>query len=163
MFLRRFFLLLPLALFAACGLAEDPRDDDDKHIYIQDRITDPIFRAFCLASYDLDDDGRLSRYEARRILDMSCPGLGIASLQGIAEFGRLRQLDCSDNELTILDLSANRGLEQLDCRVNQLTILYIEDLSLLSRLDCSENALTSLIFPATGILDYIVVGANDFV
>lgn len=164
-FIMRFFtfiflLAFPL-LFAACGLAEDDRDTDNKYIYIENQFSDPHFRAFCMEHYDLNDDGHVSRYEAQRILKMECPGLEIASLNGIGEFSRLQRLDCSDNALTILDLSQNRSLTYLNCSGNRLERLDIDRLLLLASLDCSDNRLTSLLLPATRALVLIDCQRND--
>lgn len=95
---------LLLLFCTACGLAEDGRDEDNKYIYI--KFYDKAFEAYCLEKFDTSGDGRISRYEAQRVRRMSCPGLGIGSLTDIREFFNLRELDCSGNELTQLDLTA---------------------------------------------------------
>lgn len=159
----RFFLSLlamPL-LFATCGLADDDRDADNKYKYIEDKFSDPHFFAFCMEHYDLNGDGHVSRYEAQRILKMDCSGLGIASLDGIEEFSRLQRLVCSDNILTVLDLSGNRALTYLDCSANLLVRLDIERLLLLATLDCGSNRLPSLLPPATAALVTIDCQRND--
>ena len=51
-----------------------------------------------------DNDGRVSRYEARAGATMDCAGLDIRSLNGIEAFVNLRALDCSDNLLDRLDV-----------------------------------------------------------
>lgn len=94
---------LLLLFCTACGLAEDGRDEDNKYIYI--KFYDKAFEAYCLEKFDTSGDGRISRYEAQRVRRMSCPGLGIGSLTDIREFFNLRELDCSGNELTQLDLT----------------------------------------------------------
>ena len=65
----RFIPALALLLFTACGLAENEQDDKNKRIYIT--FTDPAFEQFCLGMFDLDHDGRISRYEAQRVLAIS--------------------------------------------------------------------------------------------
>ena len=98
----RFIPALALLLFTACGLAENEQDDKNKRIYIT--FTDPAFEQFCLGMFDLDHDGRISRYEAQRVLVMDCSGRNISAMWEIGEFSRLRELDCSGNNLTRLDL-----------------------------------------------------------
>lgn len=147
--------------FAACGLADDERDAENKHIYIENRFSDPRFREFCLAHYDLNGDGRVSRYEAQRILAMDCAGLGIASLNGIGEFTRLQRLDCSDNALETLDLRACTSLRRLDCSDNRLARLDIEGLAMLVSLACNANRLPALRLPATGALVSVSCAGND--
>ena len=79
----------------------------------------------------------------------------------------LRELDCSKNELTVLDvdvthkpnlvrvecqnnqltsliLGENKGLEKLNCANNQLTQLNLNNMSALKELNCANNQLTQL-------------------
>jgi len=94
---------------------------------------------------------------------MDCAGLEIASLNGIEEFSRLQRLDCSDNALSTLDLSACRSLRRLDCSSNDLLRLDIEPLGSLETLDCSGNRLPALLLPASGTLVSVSCAANDLV
>ena len=75
---------------------------------------------------------------------MSCPGLGIGSLTDIREFFNLRELDCSGNELTQLDLTACTYLERLDCSDNDLASLDLDGVRGLVWMDCSGNGLPRL-------------------
>ena len=54
-------------------------------------------------------------------------------------YGLLTYLDCSENQLTALDVSANTALISLDCYTNQLTALDVSANTALTSLDCSEN------------------------
>ena len=146
----RFIPALALLLFTACGLAENEQDDKNKRIYIT--FTDPAFEQFCLGMFDLDHDGRISRYEAQRVRRMSCPGRGIASLTDIREFFNLRELDCSGNDLTRLDLTACTYLERLDCRDNALVSLDLDGVRGLVWMDCSGNDLPRLDLHSTASL-----------
>ena len=69
---------LLVLLSTACGLAEDERDEENKYIYLT--FYDKAFEAYCLGAFDVDGDGRISRYEAQRVRGMECPERGIASL-----------------------------------------------------------------------------------
>ncbi len=140
--MRRVLLLTAASLLSACGLAEDEQDEKNRHAYIA--FTDERFEEFCLRSCDLNGDGRVSRYEAQRILKMECPQCGIRSLWDLREFTRLESLDCAHNALTELDLSACPALERVDCSGNELQLLNIDGLRSLRDLDCSSNALTQL-------------------
>lgn len=147
--------------FSTCGLADDDREQDYKYIYIENKFSDPRFLLFCMEHYDLNGDGHVSLYEARRILKMDCSGLEITSLNGIEEFAGLQRLDCSDNALTQLDLSKNRSLTWLDCSDNRLALLDIERLAMLAVLYCSDNHLASLPLPSTAALLTIDCRNND--
>lgn len=138
----RFIPVLALLLFTACGLAENEQDDKNKRIYIT--FTDPAFEQFCLGMFDLDHDGRISRYEAQRVLAMDCSGRNISAMWEIGEFSRLRELDCSGNNLTRLDLRKCPDLQKLDCGDNEITSLDIDGLRGLTQLDCAENLLARL-------------------
>ena len=70
--------------------------------------------------------------------------LNIADLIGIEDFTALTYLDCSENQLTNLDVSANTALTKLRCFENQLTSLDVSQNTSLICLDCSRNQLTSL-------------------
>ncbi len=62
----------------------------------------------------------------------------------IGVFSNLKRLDCSQNEITNLDLSNNTALTELYCDVNQLTSLDLSNNTALTHLDCGDNQLTSL-------------------
>ena len=100
-------LFLPLH---SCGLGEDSRDEDNRYVYL--RFADPAFEAYCLEHWDLNGDGRISRYEAQRVWDMDCSSLGIKTLAGIEEFTALRKPDCSGKEIVSPDVAQCIFLEQ---------------------------------------------------
>ena len=105
--------VLLLLLSAACGLAEDERDEKNRYIYLT--FYDKAFEAYCLDEFDVDGDGRISCYEAQRVRTVECPERGVASLSDLKEFTRLERLDCRGNALTRLDVTMTR-LEWFDCK-----------------------------------------------
>lgn len=107
----------------ACGLADDERREENRYIYPV--FSDKTFEAYCIREFDLDGNGRISRYEAQRVVRVECSGLGIATLYDIAEFSNLRELDCSGNDLATLDVSMLAHLERLDCSHNRLATLEV--------------------------------------
>lgn len=141
-------LLLPLlsawaaGCFVACGLSDDPREEEKRHDYLV--ISDPAFAAWCLREVDADLDGRISRYEAERVVAMDCSGCGIASLGEIGDFPALQRLVCSGNDLSDLDLRKCSRLESVDCSSNRLSRLDVEGLRNLTTLDCADNELEQL-------------------
>ena len=90
--MKRLLPALVLVSVTACGLADDERDEENKYIY--PTFSDKIFEAYCLGEFDLDGNGRISRYEAQRVVRIDYSGRGIASLADVAEFANLRELDC---------------------------------------------------------------------
>lgn len=148
------------ALAGGCGLALNDEDDENRRILLT--LNDPAFEALCLDRYDLDGDRRLSRYEAQRVVDLSCPDCGIASLEELGEFTSLRRLDCRGNDLTKLDLTSLRHLESVECGGNRLTSLRIAGLRALTRLGCSDNRLPVLDTGGCAGLASLDARQNDF-
>ena len=130
--------VLLLLLSAACGLAEDERDEKNRYIYLT--FYDKAFEAYCLGEFDVDGDGRISRYEAQRVRTVECPERGVASLSDLKEFTRLERLDCRGNALTRLDVTMTR-LAYLDCGGNSLPRLDLQSNASLATLLCPDNAL----------------------
>lgn len=69
--------------------------------------------------------------------DFSVPNSSfISSLEGILSFGNLQDLDCSNNQLTSLNLSGLTSLITLNCGGNQLTTMNLSGLTNLEHLNC---------------------------
>lgn len=156
--MKRLLFSLALSALLSCGLSDDPREEDKRHTYI--RISDPAFREYCLREADLDGDGRLSHYEAERILVMDCSGAGIAALYEIGEFKNLKTLICRDNSITELDLRNCLRLERVDCSHNRLESLTMDNLRALAEVDCADNRLPLLTFRGNGSLTSLRAGRN---
>lgn len=104
-------------------------------------IADANFLAALVEKHDTDGDGILSTKEASEIRKIECSGRGIKSMAELATyFTEITYLDCSDNELTELDVTALTKLEYLDCSGNDLSELDIQRLQKLATLDCTDNA-----------------------
>jgi len=112
-------------------------------------IPDADFRAYCIAHFDTNSDGKMSKTEASAVESIYISGPyahagTVKSLEGIEHFIALETLDCSCNQLTILDLSKNTALNKLNCDCNQLTSLDVSKNSALTTLWCYDNQMTSL-------------------
>lgn len=104
---------------------------------------DENFRSFLL-SQEYGVDGVLTEKEIAEIKSMEIPSLKIQSLNGIAFFTSLVELDCEHNLITSLDMSKNVKLTKLACHSNQLTSLDVSKNIALKELHCENNRLTSL-------------------
>ena len=108
-----------------------------------EKFPDAAFRKYLLSqSYGMD--GVITDEEIATVTRIDVPYKKIKSLKGIEFFTALKMLDCSNNQLTELDLSKNTALTFLSCYNNQLTSLDLSKNTLLNDLDCTNNQLTSL-------------------
>ncbi|WP_338393025.1 MBG domain-containing protein [Fulvitalea axinellae] len=62
----------------------------------------------------------------------------------LSPFTALKELYCSDNQLTSLNLSANTVLTEINCSSNQLTALNLSTNTALMEVTCSGNQLAAL-------------------
>ncbi len=94
-------------------------------------------------------DGMLTASEAANVVELDVSGLDIESLEGIGHFASLRTLDCSDNRLQVLDLSANADISRLDASDNSLVELDLSQAVHLdgASLDVTGNVLERLVLP----------------
>ena len=77
------------------------------------------------------------------VTELDCSDNELTSLD-VSGCSSLRTLDCSWNQLTSLDVSQNTSLTELECPFNQLMSLDVSKNTALTGLYCSENLLTSL-------------------
>ena len=127
------FTFLPFSAFAAnTGIAFDSPD-------FKLNFPDEEFRRFLKECCDKNGDGKLDV----DIKNMTIPtSYAIKSLEGIRFFEDLEKLDCHGIGLTTLNVGKNFKLRELDCSYNQLKD-YLPILSSgLKILNCSNNKLT---------------------
>ena len=133
-------------------------------------IPDAKFREYCLANFDTDGDGVISREEAELVTKIDIKTDKILSLAGIEYFtnletliigtktlqqGKLTALNlkknvnltflkCEYNPLTELDLSGNPNLQELYCHYNNLTALDLSHNPKLTILSCYERQIDAI-------------------
>ena len=105
-----------------------------------EHFPDTNFRTYVVENFDVDSDGYLSDVEINSVQEVSVPNANISSLQGIEYFTSLKSLDCSDNQLTTLDLNLNTALETLNCSANNLTSLDLSNQGSELALLCENNS-----------------------
>ena len=132
----------------ACEFDLDPDvtliQDHDGIPIDAEHFPDPAFRAYLHDVPDTDGNWYLNSAELAATDVMYIDGLGIASLQGIHYFTELEELECADNQIAHLDLSANTLLTYLNCDNNPLTELDLSVHAALNYLNCASCQLTSL-------------------
>ncbi|MBR1560127.1 MAG: Ig-like domain-containing protein [Clostridia bacterium] len=84
---------------------------------------DEVFCRYVVDSFDLNGDGAISSAEAKKVKTIDVTGLGVASLEGIAQFTKLTTLLCADNLISALDVSGNKSLTTLLCDENPIEAL----------------------------------------
>ncbi|MBQ3382828.1 MAG: hypothetical protein IJG54_05820 [Bacteroidales bacterium] len=141
--------------------------------YVQ--FEDATFKAYCVANFDTDGDGEISKDEALAVPQIECYNcsttgdyyteeiggktvhfMKASSLKGIEEFKNLMVLIVRgaytthpgvSGPLTELNLSENSNLQYLDCSINDIASLDISNSPYLQYLDVSETKLLSLYVP----------------
>ncbi|KAK3582200.1 hypothetical protein CHS0354_023736 [Potamilus streckersoni] len=85
----------------------------------------------------------------------------ISSLKGIEYFVGLGLLDCSNNQLSTLDVSKNVALTYLDCSSNLLSTLDVNKNVILGTLTCNSNRLITLDVSANKALTSLYCELNQ--
>ena len=106
---------------------------------------DDVFRGYVSQWFDTNSDGTLSDDEIAAATSLAYSHTlykkGIKSLIGIEHLTALNQLVCSENDIRILDLSANKALTRLYCDCNNMTSLLLSDEAKFNLLEFYENNL----------------------
>lgn len=96
---------------------------------------DANFRNYIITNYG----NTLSSYQIGQIKEFYLANKNIKSLKGIEYFTALTYLQCSNNQLTSLDVSECTKLQYLYCSNNQLTSLDVSGCTALTNLECYKN------------------------
>ena len=105
---------------------------------------DYMFRKYILEEIDEDGSGTLSDAEISATKMINVYQKKIYDMTGISYFTSLKELYCSENLFTSLDLSSNTALQSLNVSSGQLASLNLENCSELKDLEVSNNFLTEL-------------------
>ena len=151
--------VLPVGAFAAEPGAAEPENGvsaqadpvDSEFVEINDtNFPDPVFLQYVKDNIDTADttsgqkDDKLSKAERDAVTKINIDNKNCTDLTGIAYFANLTELDCSDNQLTTLDVSKNAKLRILRCYNNGMEKLNLGDITHLTLLNCDDNNLTEL-------------------
>jgi len=110
-------------------------------------IPDGHLKAALLANHSVNTNGDLEIQTAEAmafsgLLNVSAQG--IYNMTGIEYFTRMTALDCSDNNISTLNLSSNPDLKRLYCTDNKIQTIDIDKCGQLLVLECKNNMLTNL-------------------
>ena len=117
------------------------------NILAQVNVPDVNFRTALNVQYGISFDinnNITNPSTAAALTNLSIVGKNIASLDGIEAFTGLIELNCTYNQITSLNPSANLRLEKLTCINNPITTLNVLANTKLQVLSCDANRLTSL-------------------
>jgi Leucine-rich repeat (LRR) protein len=129
---------------------------DDSIIQIPDKNFEAAVRAIIGKP-----DGNVTAGDVAGITSLNVSLLGIADLTGIEHFTALKELDCSMNRLTVLDVSKNVALESLQCGMNNITVLDVGQNVALKELYCWSSGLMSLNLNRNVALEGLDCGMNS--
>lgn len=101
------------------------------------------------AVFDKNSDGTVTLTQrnlqvVKNVTSITLNGYKISDFSDIRYFTGLTYLDCSNNQISSLDVSMMLGLRILYCSQNQLTSLDLSKQTELTTLNCMKNRLTEL-------------------
>ncbi len=106
---------------------------------------DEKFRIGMQEAFDTNDDNVFSDDEINKTTHISCGWSGIKDLKGIEYFTELIGFSCSSNQITELDMSANKKLKTLHCYTLSLEKpLDLSKNTSLEILHCGQSGITEL-------------------
>ncbi|MDR1224953.1 MAG: hypothetical protein LBL07_19050 [Tannerella sp.] len=111
--MKKFILFL-----GACSILLFFSNCTDKDSKVTVEIPDAKFKTYLLENFDKNADGNISLSEAKAVKEINCSGLGIEALDGIEKFANIESLDCSNNQLSELEIRYNKKLNKLVCTGN---------------------------------------------
>ena len=108
---------------------EDVEDSDVSpaamELNINNQFPDPVLRKYVKDHIDTDGSGGLSQAELNAVEVLRVPGMGIKDIEGVRFFNNLYFLDCSNNNISSIDLTFVEDLEMLYISGNPLTEIDI--------------------------------------
>ena len=102
-------------------------NSNELHIINAQNFPDEKFREYLLDE-PYGKDGVLTEEEISGITTLNVSNMGISDLKGIEYFTALQKLLCYKNNLTCLNLSANKQLNEVDCYSNQIMGIKMDSL-----------------------------------
>jgi hypothetical protein len=144
------FFLLMLSVVVSFSCKNDQPNSLPPNTNSFFEIPDANFEKY-LVEANIDKDGTINGKMAKadtkgvEAIDVETKnGMNIKSLVGIEYFTDLTYLNCSNNQLTSLDISENLNLWGIYCSENQLTNLDVSKNMNLGVLLCDGNQLSNL-------------------
>ncbi|MGN0466858.1 MAG: leucine-rich repeat domain-containing protein [Lachnospiraceae bacterium] len=116
------------------------QDNGETGINVNEEIfPDETFRKWIKENISGADNEILTDEEIEAVKEINVSGKGIKNLKGIEKFTSLQKLNCSDNNLTTLDLSGLGTLQELNCSNNNLKTLNLSGLETLNKVTVGKQ------------------------
>ena len=121
-------------------------------------IPDANFKTYLVGNLliNTNSDTEIQISEAQAFAgSIYCSNMAISDLTGIEAFTEITILDCSDNQISTLDVSNNTLLTHLSVFSNSLTSLDVSSNMSITNLWCMFNPITSLDLSLNGSLVFL--------
>lgn len=112
----------------------------------------------------IDNDGKNGKVPTSRIdaiTELNVSGSNIKDLTGIQDFINLSTLNCSNNQLSTLNLIQNTSLKNLNCSKNELNTFTPSDNLLLTELNAGNNKITAIDVSKNNKLSILNLSSNN--
>lgn len=109
------------------------------------------------------ENGKVATSSITSVASLNVSGSNIKDLTGIKDFASLNSLDCSNNQLTVLDVSENNNLKKLNVSKNQLSKLALDKNAPLNDLNISNNNFVSIDISKNTNLSTFNCSYNNFI
>lgn len=128
-------------------------------------IPDANFKSGLIADTNINTNGdtEIQVSEAEVVTSLDLSGQFILSLEGIQYFTSLNYLDCSNSQLTSLNVTQNTNLLSINCNSNQITSIDLSQNTNLKTLHCSHNQLISLDLTQNTLLETLYAMNNQLI
>ncbi len=110
---------------------------------------------------DANNDGQIQETEVSAVDSLNVNAASIIDMTGISSFTNLKKLNCKNNQIVSLDLTANTLLNDVYCGNNSLTTLNVSGLSVLFHLFCQNNQLSTLNTSGLSLLSFLDCSGNQ--
>lgn len=115
--------------------------EDESMVHISDRY---FLEALIDSDVDQNEDGKISFAEAEAVTYLNVSEADIVTLSGLEKYINLETLICRRNRLSSIDLSGNRMIKYLDCDENHINHLQLSACKALETLKCYQNRFVTL-------------------
>ncbi len=133
------------------------------------QIPDANLKAYLLALFDEDEDGEISIIEAENVQNVNCSRRSIADLTGLQDCPNLKYLNCSENNVSVVNLPNLSKLETVVAYGNPIEKLVFnndKELKALYLQDANTNVLNGASITINNYLQatslYIAFAGTDY-